>query len=39
MQAAINTETLGLNPHCDRLCVAQLSNGDSTSAMVLRCVP
>ena len=25
---AIDTETLGLNPHRDRLCVVQLSPGD-----------
>jgi ribonuclease D len=25
---AIDTETMGLNPHRDRLCVVQLSNGD-----------
>ncbi len=25
---AIDTETLGLNPHRDRLCLAQLSSGD-----------
>ena len=25
---AIDTETLGLNPHRDRLCVVQLSRGD-----------
>ncbi len=27
---AIDTETLGLNPHRDRLCLAQLSSGDNT---------
>ena len=27
---AIDTETLGLNPHRDRLCLAQLSSGDGT---------
>ena len=26
---AIDTETLGLNPHRDRLCLAQLSSGDN----------
>ncbi len=31
---AIDTETLGLNPHRDRLCVVQLSNGDSTADVV-----
>jgi len=28
---AIDTETLGLNPHRDRLCVVQLSNGDGSA--------
>src|ERR1041384_2626715 len=27
---AIDTETLGLNPHRDRLCVVQVSNGDGS---------
>ena len=31
---AIDTETLGLNPHRDRLCVVQLSPGDGTADMV-----
>ncbi len=31
---AIDTETLGLNPHRDRLCVMQLSNGDGTADVV-----
>lgn len=31
---AIDTETLGLNPHRDRLCVVQLSGGDGTSDVV-----
>jgi ribonuclease D len=31
---AIDTETLGLNPHRDRLCVAQLSAGDGTAHIV-----
>lgn len=31
---AIDTETLGLNPHRDRLCVVQLSRGDGTSDVV-----
>ena len=31
---AIDTETLGLNPHRDRLCVVQLSNGDGTADVV-----
>jgi ribonuclease D len=32
--AAIDTETMGLNPHRDRLCVVQLSNGDGTADVV-----
>ena len=31
---AVDTETLGLNPHRDRLCVVQLSAGDGTSHVV-----
>src|SRR3954469_24064317 len=31
---AIDTETMGLNPHCDRLCVVQMSNGDGTADVV-----
>lgn len=31
---AIDTETMGLNPHRDRLCVVQLSNGDGTADIV-----
>jgi ribonuclease D len=31
---AIDTETLGLNPHRDRLCVIQLSRGDGTADVV-----
>ncbi len=31
---AIDTETLGLNPHRDRLCLVQLSNGDGTAHLV-----
>ncbi len=31
---AIDTETLGLNPHRDRLCVVQLSAGDGTADIV-----
>jgi ribonuclease D len=31
---AIDTETLGLNPHRDRLCVVQLSAGDNTAHLV-----
>jgi len=31
---AIDTETLGLNPHRDRLCLVQLSAGDGTAHLV-----
>lgn len=31
---AIDTETLGLNPHRDRLCVVQLSSGDGAADVV-----
>jgi len=31
---AIDTETLGLNAHRDRLCVVQLSPGDGSAAVV-----
>lgn len=31
---AIDTETLGLNPHRDRLCLVQLSAGDNTAHLV-----
>ncbi len=31
---AVDTETLGLNPHRDRLCVVQLSAGDDTAHLV-----
>ena len=31
---AIDTETLGLNPYRDRLCVVQLSRGDATADIV-----
>ncbi len=31
---AIDTETMGLNPHRDRLCLAQLSAGDGTAHLV-----
>ena len=31
---AIDTETLGLNPHRDRLCVVQLSPGDGTADII-----
>jgi len=32
--AAIDTETMGLNPHRDRLCVVQLSPGDGSADVV-----
>jgi ribonuclease D len=35
---AVDTETLGLNPHRDRLCVVQVSRGDG-SADVVQIVP
>jgi len=31
---AVDTETMGLNPHRDRLCLIQLSAGDGTAHMV-----
>src|SRR6201986_972219 len=31
---AFDTETMGLNPHRDRLCVVQLSNGDGSADVV-----
>ena len=31
---AVDSETLGLNPHRDRLCVLQLSSGDGTAHLV-----
>ncbi|MEM1100277.1 MAG: ribonuclease H-like domain-containing protein [Pseudomonadota bacterium] len=31
---AIDCETMGLNPHRDRLCVVQLSSGDGTAQLV-----
>ncbi len=31
---AIDTETLGLNPHRDRLCLVQLSKGDGNADLV-----
>jgi ribonuclease D len=31
---AIDTETLGLNPHRDRLCVVQISSGDGTADVI-----
>jgi ribonuclease D len=35
---AIDTETLGLNPHRDRLCVVQISKGDG-SADIVQIIP
>jgi ribonuclease D len=31
---AVDTETMGLDPHRDRLCLVQLSNGDGTAHLV-----
>src|SRR5436309_5618129 len=31
---AIDTETMGLDPHRDRLCVVQMSSGDGTADVV-----
>src|ERR1700684_2430377 len=31
---AVDTETMGLNPHRDRLCLVQLSAGDGTAHLV-----
>lgn len=31
---AVDTETLGLNPHRDRLCLVQISNGDGDAHLV-----
>lgn len=31
---AVDTETLGLNPHRDRLCLVQISRGDGTADLV-----
>lgn len=33
-EVAIDCETMGLNPHRDRLCVVQLSGGDGTAHLV-----
>ena len=33
-QVAIDTETLGLQPHRDRLCVVQISPGDGTADVI-----
>lgn len=34
LSLAIDTETLGLNPHRDRLCVVQISRGDGSADIV-----
>lgn len=34
VSVAVDTETLGLNPHRDRLCLVQLSSGDGTAHLV-----
>lgn len=31
---AVDTETLGLNPHRDRLCLVQISSGDGTAHLI-----
>ena len=31
---AVDTETMGLNPHRDRLCLVQLSAGDGDAQLV-----
>lgn len=36
---AVDTETMGLNPHRDRLCLVQLSSGDGTCHLVKMGVP
>ena len=36
---AIDTETMGLNPHRDRLCLVQLSSGDGNAHLVQMCDP
>src|SRR5262245_35864020 len=36
---ALDTETMGLNPHRDRLCLVQLSSGDGTCHLVKMGVP
>ena len=33
-EVAIDTETMGLHPHRDRLCVIQLSPGDGSADVV-----
>ena len=34
---AVDTETMGLNPHRDRLCLVQLSAGDGIAHLVQIC--
>lgn len=34
LSIAVDTETLGLNPHRDRLCVVQISTGDGTADVI-----
>jgi len=34
VSVAIDTETMGLHPHRDRLCVVQLSRGDGSADVV-----
>jgi ribonuclease D len=36
---AVDTETMGLNPHRDRLCLVQLSSGDGTCHLVKMGLP
>jgi ribonuclease D len=36
---AIDTETMGLNPHRDRLCLVQLSSGDGNAHLVKMGLP
>jgi len=36
---AIDTETMGLNPHRDRLCLVQLSAGDGSCHLVKMGLP
>ncbi len=38
-EIAIDTETLGLNPHRDRLCLVQLSSGDGDAHLVKMAQP
>jgi len=36
---AVDTETMGLNPHRDRLCLVQMSSGDGTAHLVQLVLP